>query len=191
MFEPGVTVIVTISLVDGNSCSGSVDIPGGKNRSCTFMLRYTDATYIFYTAVFAPPVTNFSVATVTSMSLTLRWDLAYDPAVPTSYNISYTFRDLSGNAPVQGPITEIVSENNTLDVSSSDLAVTYVVNDLQAYNEYNFTLTAIYGENNISTSVTTTGQTTESGMYLICLYNYECLECDLINLSYLQHLLLL
>lgn len=32
MFEPGVTVVVTVSLVDGDSSTGSLNIPGGKNR---------------------------------------------------------------------------------------------------------------------------------------------------------------
>ena len=102
---------------------------------------------------------------VSPMSLTLQWGLAYDPAVPTSYNISYRFRDLTGNSPVQGPVTEIVLENDTFDDSSSDLAITYLVNGLQAFSEYNLTITAVYGETNISSSLATNGRTTESGMF--------------------------
>ena len=107
--------------------------------------------------VFAPVVRNLIVTNTSSSSIRLQWLPPNLPAVPTSYIISYTFRDLLLNdATVQGPNTLTVQSSDTVDLSIDENIVANVQN-LTAFNQYNITVLTIYGQNNVSASVSTTG----------------------------------
>ena len=96
---------------------------------------------------------NLTVTMTTSDAVYLQWDVPYPQILPTMYNISYSYVELSGPQPESDSASILLLEDGNSSV---------IVEGLLPFANHTFFVVAFYGDaNDSSAAVNTTAQTDE------------------------------